>query len=139
MAPKWFGTIQMILFEYRSFWTGRILFRQVQIVKISPEKSNLKLSKIIWTQSKQFTPIKNNLDGPKSFRTYRRTGHKSFGLICDLKTLAFSKISSLIMVWLWLARLLLLIPLIIDLDQAILPSILSNLTDPAVSSSVWNC
>ena len=67
MGPNNFGRLQ-------SFWTGPIRFGQVQIIKISPEKSNLYLTKMIWTRPKQFVLVQNNLDGPKSFWTYRRTG-----------------------------------------------------------------
>ena len=31
---------------------------------------------MIWTRSKQFIPVRNNLDGPKWFWTYIRTRHK---------------------------------------------------------------
>ena len=36
--------------------------------------SNWNLTKMIWTRPKQFGPDQNNLGGPKSFWTYRRTG-----------------------------------------------------------------
>jgi hypothetical protein len=42
-------------------------FGQVQIIKISPEKSNLNLTKMIWTPPNQFVLVQNNLDSPKSF------------------------------------------------------------------------
>ena len=45
-------------------------------MKISPEKSNLNLTKIILTHPKQFVSVQNNLNGPKSCWTYRRTRHK---------------------------------------------------------------
>ena len=77
--------VQIILVEYKLFWTGPIhfgrvqiileWFGQVQIVKSSPEKSNLNLTKMIWTQPKLFGPDQNNLDGSKSFWTYKRTKH----------------------------------------------------------------
>ena len=51
----------MFLVEYQSFWTGLILFGRVQIIQISPEKSNLELTKMIWTQPKQFGHDQNNL------------------------------------------------------------------------------
>ena len=40
-------------------------FGQVQIIKDSPEKSNLNLTRMIRTQPKQFTPVQNNLDDPE--------------------------------------------------------------------------
>ena len=50
--------------EYQSLWAGPNHFGQVQIIKISLEKSNLDLTKdaldltqMIWTQPKQFEPI----------------------------------------------------------------------------------
>ena len=66
MGTKLFWTVQIILLEYQSFWTGPICFgwvqiyhsRQVQAIKISPEKSNLNLTKIIWTRPNQFGPAK---------------------------------------------------------------------------------
>ena len=60
------------------FWTGPICFDQVQIIKTSPEKSNLNLTKMIWTGPKRIVPI------PKQFWTYRRTGHTcpSYGQYC---------------------------------------------------------
>ena len=38
--------VQFVLFGSKSFWTGPIM-------KISPEKSSLNLTKMIWTQPKQ--------------------------------------------------------------------------------------
>ena len=52
MDPKWFWSSTR-----QSFWTGHIHFVQVQIIKISPEKSNLNLTKMIWTRPTQFGPI----------------------------------------------------------------------------------
>ena len=49
------------MFDYQSFRTGPICFVQVQIIKTSPEKSNLNLTKMIWTQPKRFVPV------PKQF------------------------------------------------------------------------
>ena len=56
MGPKWFWTIQIILVKYQSFlggsnsfWSDPNHIAQVQIIKISYEKSNLNLTKIIWT------------------------------------------------------------------------------------------
>ena len=53
-------------------------FGQVQIVKISPEKPNLNLTKMNWTQPEHFVSIQNQdiLDGPKLFWIHRRTRHK---------------------------------------------------------------
>ena len=56
MDPKWFWSSTR-----QSFWTGHIHFVQVQIIKISPEKSNLNLTKMIWTRPTLFGPYQNNL------------------------------------------------------------------------------
>ena len=55
---------KMIWDGHQSFWAGSIRFGRVQITKISPEKSNLNLtkydlnpSKTNWTWPKQFGPI----------------------------------------------------------------------------------
>ena len=48
MGPEEFWTVQIILVEYELFWTGAIRFGRVQIIKTSPEKSNMKF-KMIWT------------------------------------------------------------------------------------------
>ena len=64
-----------ILVEYQSLGMCPIHFGQVQIIKISPGNLDLNLTKIIWTWPKQFVCVQNNLDGPKSFWTYKRTGH----------------------------------------------------------------
>ena len=46
----------------------------------TPCNSNdLSLTKTVWTQTKQFVTVQNNLGGPKSFLTYRRTRHKFSG------------------------------------------------------------
>ena len=72
IGPKWFWTVQIVLDGYKLFWSGPIRFGQaqiildrfgqVQIIKISPEKSNLNLTKMIWTRPKQFLHVQNNLD-----------------------------------------------------------------------------
>ena len=51
------------------FWLGPNNFEQVQIMKICPEKSNLNLTKIIWTWPKQFGLNQNNLDSTKTIGT----------------------------------------------------------------------
>ena len=48
------------------FWSGPNPFGQAQTIKNSPEKSNLTLTKMIWTQPKQFGPDQNNLDLTKT-------------------------------------------------------------------------
>ena len=56
-----FGRLPIILDGSNSFWTGPNHFGQFQIIKISPEKSNWNLTKIIWTCPKQIGRDQNNL------------------------------------------------------------------------------
>ena len=44
-----FGQVPIFLDGSNSFWLGPNHIGQVQIEKISPEKSNLNLAKTIWT------------------------------------------------------------------------------------------
>ena len=73
--PNHFSQVPIILSRSNSFWSDPNHIAQVQIIKISSEKSNLNLTKIIWTWLKQFVAAQNNLEGPKSFWTYGRTRH----------------------------------------------------------------
>ena len=75
-SPNHFGPVPIILAGSNLFWSVPNHFGQVQTIKISPEKSNLNLTKMIWTQPKWFVPVQNNLDDPKSVWSYRRTRHK---------------------------------------------------------------
>ena len=59
--PNHFGQAPIVLDESNSFWSGPNHFGQIQIIKIIPEKSILNLTKMIWTQPKQFGPDHNNL------------------------------------------------------------------------------
>ena len=68
--PDNFGRVTIILDGTNLFWSGTNHFGQVQTKKFSSEKSNLNLTKMIWTRPKQFVLVQNNLDGPKSFWTY---------------------------------------------------------------------
>ena len=65
MGPKWFWTVQIILLWHQLFWMGLNHFGKVQIIKVSPEKPNLNLTKMIWAWPKQFAPDQKNLDNPK--------------------------------------------------------------------------
>ena len=67
--PNYFGRVPIILDGTNSFWSGSNHFGQVQIIKISPEKSDLNLTKIIWTSSKRFGPDQNNLYPSKTIWT----------------------------------------------------------------------
>ena len=48
---------------------GPIHFGQVQIIKISQDKSNFNLTKMIWTRPKQFGFNQNNLHPSKTIWT----------------------------------------------------------------------
>ena len=52
MGQNNFGRVPIVLNGSNSFWLEPNHFGQAQIIKISPEKSNLNLTKMIWT--KQF-------------------------------------------------------------------------------------
>ena len=58
IGPKWFWTIQIILVEHQSFWTGPICFGLVQIIKFCPEKSNLTLPKFFGPDQKNWYSTK---------------------------------------------------------------------------------
>ena len=60
MGPNRFWTLQIILVDYELFWTGPICFGRVQIIKISPEKSNLTLKKMLRARPKRFGPDQND-------------------------------------------------------------------------------
>ena len=64
--PNHFGRVPIVLDGSNSLWSGPNHFRQVQIIKNSPEKSNLYLTKMIWTQPKRFGHDQNNLDPSKT-------------------------------------------------------------------------
>ena len=49
------------MFNYQSFRTGPICFGHFQIIKTNPEKSNLNLDKMIWTQPKRSETDQNDL------------------------------------------------------------------------------
>jgi hypothetical protein len=60
-CPNHFGLVQFVLVGSNLFWLGLDHFGWVQIIKISPQKSNLNLTKMIWTWPKQFGADQNNL------------------------------------------------------------------------------
>ena len=78
LGPNWIWTVQINLVNYQPFWMRPIHFGWVQIIKISSEKSNLNLMKIILTRTKRFGPDINNLYSPKQFWINWRTRHLSF-------------------------------------------------------------
>ena len=55
-CPNNLGLVPIVLDWSNSFWLGPSHFGQVQIIEISPEKSNLKLTKMILTEPKIFGP-----------------------------------------------------------------------------------
>ena len=69
IGPKRFWSVQFVLDRSNLFWSGPNHFGQVQIIKISPEKYNLNLTKMIWAQPKCFGPDQNNLDPTKAIWT----------------------------------------------------------------------
>ena len=60
MGPNHFGRVPIVLAGSYLFWSGPNHFGQVQIIKISPEKSNLTLTKMLWAQPKRFGPDQND-------------------------------------------------------------------------------
>ena len=52
LSPNHFGWVQKVLVGYKSLWSGSNHFGQVQTINISLEKSNLNLTKMIWTRPK---------------------------------------------------------------------------------------
>ena len=67
--PNNFGRVPIVLDVSNLFWLGPNNFRQVQIIKIGPEKHNLNLTKMIWTRPKRFGPDQNDLDPTKTICT----------------------------------------------------------------------
>ena len=45
--PNHFGRVRIVLDRSNSFWSSPNHFGQVHIIRISPEKSNMNLTKII--------------------------------------------------------------------------------------------
>ena len=64
--PKYFGRVPIVLDRPNSFWSGSNYFGQVQIIKTSPEKSYLNLTKV-------FGPDQINLDLTKLICTHPKT------------------------------------------------------------------
>ena len=76
MGPNNFGQVPIVFDESNS--SGQNNFGQVQIIKISPEKSDLNLTKMIWTWPKwfgsdqnSFYPSKTIWSGPNHFGLYK--------------------------------------------------------------------
>ena len=67
--PNNFGLVPIAFAGSNSFWSGPNHFELVQIIKISPEKSNLNMTKMIWIQPKWFGPDQNNLYPSKTILT----------------------------------------------------------------------
>ena len=82
--PNHFGRVPIVLDKPNLFWSRPNNFGQVQIIKISPEKSHLNLTKMIWTWLKQFEPVKNGLDGPISIWNCWRTRHWIERYVCTM-------------------------------------------------------
>ena len=60
--PNHFGRVPIVLVGTNSFWSGPNHYGQVKIIKISNEKSNLNLTKIMRPRPKQFGQSKIILD-----------------------------------------------------------------------------
>ena len=60
IGPKWFWTVQIVLKEYKLFWSGPNHFGQFQIKIFWTNFYNLDLSKMIWTLPKQIVPVQND-------------------------------------------------------------------------------
>ena len=58
--PNHFGPVPIVSNSSNLFWLGPNHFGQVQIIKISQEKSNLTLTKMLWTRPKGFGPDQIN-------------------------------------------------------------------------------
>ena len=58
--PNHFCEVTIILDRSNLFWSGSNLFGQVQIIRISPQKYNLNLTIMIWTQPKWYGPNQND-------------------------------------------------------------------------------
>ena len=68
-SPNHFGQVPIVLVGSNLFWSDPNHFGQVQIIKISPKKSNLNLTKVIWTRPKRYGPDQNNLYPSKTIWT----------------------------------------------------------------------
>ena len=61
IAPKWFWTVQIIMVEYQSFWSGPNRFGRVQSILVRVKLDFSGLIFIIWTWPKWFRPDQNKL------------------------------------------------------------------------------
>ena len=66
IGPNHFCRVPIILNGSNLFWLGPNHFGQAQNINISPEKSNLNLTKIILTQPKQFGTEQKDSDTTKT-------------------------------------------------------------------------
>ena len=79
-----FGPAQFIFVRLKSFCSGPNYKNQSRKIWFKPDLNDLDQVKMIcWIDPTKIicTPIQNNLDGPKSFWTYRRTRHQCTGKI----------------------------------------------------------
>ena len=58
--PNNFGLVPIAFAGSNSFWSGPNHFEHVQIIKFSPDNSNLNLAKMIWIRPKRIGPVKND-------------------------------------------------------------------------------
>ena len=95
-CPNHFGRVSIVLDGSNSFWSCPNHFGNFQIIKISPEKSNLNLTKMIWAQAKWFGPNQTNLDLSKTIWTVQNNfgpiegqGKKSFVIMLKRQNIIF--------------------------------------------------
>ena len=90
--PNDFGQVPNVLDRSDSFWLVPNHFGQVQIIKISPEKSNFNLTKMIWSRPKRFGPNQNDLYQSKTIWTIQNHfGHTEGQGISILRMKGFTK------------------------------------------------
>ena len=70
-----FVLLQIVLVESKSFWLGPNRLVRSERTEILAGQVHIRFF-IIWTCSKWFWPDQNDLDGPKSVWTHKRTRHK---------------------------------------------------------------
>ena len=83
IGSKLFWTVQIILVEYQSFWTGSIYIGWVKIILDRPKFWKLVWKNLIWTWQNWYGPKQNNFDSTKIIWTQP----KQFGqsqIILDL-------------------------------------------------------
>ena len=73
--PNCFVLLQIVLVESKSFWLGPNRLVRSERTEILAGQVHIRFF-IIWTRPKWFLLDQNDLDGPKSVWTHKRTRHK---------------------------------------------------------------